>query len=150
MEEISFEKLDMAKFYGASAVGLIGTRILLYLPMSLKTRMQAEEERSVRKILKQNSLRSLYKGVGTVAFGIVPTQWIYLTVLELSKSFGKAHFKGLFDFVLHDSRVAGMVERMLTNAFAGAARFAFLGFFTTFIYFCLVLAQVLLLEFRWM
>jgi solute carrier family 25 protein 44 len=109
MDEVSFASLDMKKFYTFTAVGLVGTRILLYLPMSIKTRLQVEQEQSVRALIRRHGVRQLYKGVGTVAFGIVPTQWLYLTALEVSKE--KARFDGVLGFPV--------VERMMSNAFAG-------------------------------
>lgn len=115
MDEVSFGSLDMKKFYFFTAVGLVGTRVLLYLPMSIKTRLQVEQEQSVRALIRKHGLRQLYKGVGTVSIGIIPTQWLYLTALEVSKE------RVRFDLspVLGTGHGVSVIERMMTNAFAG-------------------------------
>ncbi len=113
--EISFAQLDLLKFYSFSAVGLMGTRLLLYAPMTLKTRLQTQERGTgVIGTLRRLGLRGLYRGALTVSLGIVPTQSLYLTVLETSKSKVSEVLGGIF---------AGrwqLAERMAVNASAGA------------------------------
>jgi solute carrier family 25 protein 44 len=111
--EVSFDNLDLLRFYGLSAVGLVSTRLLLYAPMTLKTRMQTEARSSAWSTVQRLGVRGLYRGAMTVSLGIVPTQWLYLTALEMSKSRVSDRVAPVF---------AGryqVVERMLVNGVAG-------------------------------
>lgn len=41
---------------------------------------------TARKVLVKEGIRGLYRGAGAVSLGSVPTQWIYVTVLETARS----------------------------------------------------------------
>lgn len=72
--EVSFDDLDLPRFYALSAVGLVSTRLLVYAPMTLKTRMQTEERTPAWRTVQRLGIRGLYRGALTVSLGIVPTQ----------------------------------------------------------------------------
>ena len=114
MGDVSFDDLDLPRFFALSAVGLVSTRLLLYAPMTLKTRLQCEERgTSAMETVKRLGLRGLYKGALTLSLGVVPTQWLYLTALEFSKARVGERVAPVF---------AGrwqVFERMLVNGVSG-------------------------------
>ena len=86
--------IDKSRFYAYSTVGLVGSRLALYPPMLLKTRMQTQTSHegmaaTARSLLAKEGLRGLYRGALAVSIGVVPTQSVYVTALEVSKSFVK-------------------------------------------------------------
>lgn len=73
-----------------------GLTTALYPLSVIKTRMMALEGAppglkgaiyTAREVLSHDGIKGLYKGFGTVVFGIIPARMIYLSTLESSKSF---------------------------------------------------------------
>ncbi|KAM7279752.1 hypothetical protein ACFE04_006886 [Oxalis oulophora] len=91
--EINWDKLDKTKFYVVGAGLFTGLTVALYPVSLVKTRLQVASrdtlERSaasvVKDILKNNGVRGLYSGFGTVITGAIPARIIFLTALETTK-----------------------------------------------------------------
>lgn len=123
MHDIQWSELDLAKFYGYSAVGLVSSRLLLYPPMLLKTRMQTQRAsegmmQTARKVLLQEGVRGLYRGAIPMALGVMPTQAVYLTALETVR----VHTRTALHQVLGDHE---QVERMVAASVAGGVASCF-------------------------
>lgn len=92
--EINWDRLDKTKFYvvGAGLFSAIST--FLYPISVVKTRMQvaAKEQLNlsgpavVKNILRQDGIRGLYRGFGTVIVGAIPSRIVFLTSLEITKA----------------------------------------------------------------
>ena len=88
----------------------------VYPPMLLKTRMQTQEAQATmvataRQVLAKEGLRGLYRGALAVSIGVIPTQSIYVTALELSRTRVRRALDGLTGFP--------QIERMMATAVAG-------------------------------
>jgi hypothetical protein len=122
MNDISWDELDLRKFYSYSSLSLVISRLLVYPPILLKTRMQTQAVRlgmldTAKNVVKEEGIVGLFKGAAAVSFGTLPTQAIYLTVLESSR-FHVAHYlKGMTGI--------DAVERMAASAVSGGVASCF-------------------------
>eukprot|EP01102_Stenamoeba_stenopodia_P010098 TRINITY_DN3003_c0_g1_i1.p1 TRINITY_DN3003_c0_g1~~TRINITY_DN3003_c0_g1_i1.p1 ORF type:complete len:321 (+),score=52.53 TRINITY_DN3003_c0_g1_i1:30-992(+) len=88
-EEIYWAQLDLQRMLFYSSGFLLGVRALVFPPMLIKTRLQAQEDHkykgtlhAFKLILREEGIRGLYKGFMTMAIGILPVQMIYVTTYE--------------------------------------------------------------------
>jgi len=96
--EINWQDLDKTKFFISSTTFFFGTRFIVYPSILVKTRLQIQEDAAYkntrdafRKIWAKDGIRGFYKGFATFSFGILPSQFMYLTTLEKSKSVVKQY-----------------------------------------------------------
>jgi solute carrier family 25 protein 44 len=92
-KDIDWKDLDATKLYLNSCLFFLGLRTVLY-PLSLiKTRLQAQKYLAYsgtidcfKKVLANEGVRGLYKGFITTSFGILPSQLLYITTLEIVRA----------------------------------------------------------------
>ncbi|ELR21605.1 Mitochondrial carrier protein [Acanthamoeba castellanii str. Neff] len=99
-DDIDWQSLDKSKFYVWSFAFFMGVRTLVYPPILIKTRLQVQQGRSqyrgtfdaFRKIFKLEGFRGFYKGFLTTSVGIIPGQFMYITVYEFVRHRIKSFF----------------------------------------------------------
>lgn len=88
-------RLDKKKFFITGAGIFSGLTTALFPLTVIKTRMMALQGShrglsgalyTARDVLAHDGIRGLYRGFGTVVFGIIPARIVYLGTLESSKS----------------------------------------------------------------
>jgi len=92
--DIKWENLDKTKYYGFSGGLLMITRSIVYPFMLIKTRLQVQKGFSqysgtldaFLKISRTEGIRGFFKGLVTTAVGIVPGQFLYITIYEVVRS----------------------------------------------------------------
>jgi len=99
MDRISWDKIDKFRFYGYGTVLFCGLTASLYPLFVVKTQMQVQASQimqsssgsrrsilsTVRSIVLSKGVGGLWRGQGTVLVGEIPTQTIYVTVLEVAR-----------------------------------------------------------------
>ncbi|KAH7433634.1 hypothetical protein KP509_07G078500 [Ceratopteris richardii] len=91
--EIGWDKLDKTKFFVVGGGLFSGVSTLLYPISVVKTRMQVATKGQmnisglavVKGILRQDGIRGLYRGFGTMIVGTIPSRMVFLTSLETTK-----------------------------------------------------------------
>ncbi|KAI3436196.1 hypothetical protein D9Q98_002251 [Chlorella vulgaris] len=92
---IDWNSLDKRRFFVVGTGLFTGLTTCLYPLSVVKTRQMALEGSqsglkgaylTARTVVAHDGLRGLYKGFGTVVFGMFPARMIYLSSLEISKS----------------------------------------------------------------
>lgn len=90
--DVGWHSLDKRKFYAYSTVGLLASRAVVYPLMLLKTRAQTAELAGqspwgvARAIVRAEGLRGLFRGLAPMTLGVVPTQGVYMTVMEVTRA----------------------------------------------------------------
>ncbi|SCV05971.1 LANO_0H19218g1_1 [Lachancea nothofagi CBS 11611] len=122
----NFEDTEITALSGAMAGFLAGVTVC---PLDVaKTRLQAQGLRSgssnyyngivgtLSTIVRDESVRGLYKGLVPIIMGYFPTWMIYFTVYERSKKLYPKIFPS-FDFISHSmsALTAGSISTILTN-----------------------------------
>lgn len=94
--EISWNELDKSKFFFFSTTTFFATRFVFYPSILVKTRLQIQEgteykntRDAFRKIWQREGIRGFYKGFLPFSCGIVPSQFVYISTFEWTKSFAK-------------------------------------------------------------
>lgn len=91
--EIGWDRLNKTKFYVVGAGLFSGVSTFLYPISVVKTRMQVATRGQTnvsgpavfKGILRQDGIRGLYRGFGTVIVGTIPSRMVLLTSLETTK-----------------------------------------------------------------
>lgn len=95
-QEISWHDLDKRKFFLSSTGVFFATRLLVYPSILVKTRLQIQEDNAYRntrdafrKIWAKDGIRGFYRGFVSFSLGVIPSQFVYITMLEKTKSIVK-------------------------------------------------------------
>merc|ERR1712137_295643 len=91
-KDIKWQHLDKRRFYAFCVLGFVSLRTLTFPAGLIKTRLQNQRAHTgtqyrggfdaFLQIVRRERLRGLYKGYLPLTLGMVPTQMIYLSVLE--------------------------------------------------------------------
>lgn len=104
-KDINWHSLDKPKFYFYNVSFFLATRVILFPPLLIKTRLQVQEKQTIDaitgnkippkyngmtdaavKIFRNEGIRGLYKGFGISVLGGLPTQFFYISTLEYIRS----------------------------------------------------------------
>jgi len=99
-KDIEWQHLDKQRFYAFCVLGFVSIRTLTFPAGLIKTRLQNQRAHTgtqyrggfdaFLQIIRRERLRGLYKGYLPLTLGMVPTQMIYLSVLEAVRSHSQA------------------------------------------------------------
>eukprot|EP00736_Rhodelphis_marinus_P005223 Rmarinus@m.4653 len=88
-KEPAWEDLDKSKFYGLSAAFYIGVRLVTHPMIVVKTQRQvfASSKATVLNTVRAEGVKGVYRGFMVQTAGAMPSQVIYISVLEYLRGF---------------------------------------------------------------
>ena len=100
--EVDWKDIDPFKFIFYSFTFFTGVRGLVYPSTLVKTRIQTQPAgtyrstfHAFRTIAAHEGIRGFYKGFPTMALGVLPSQTLYITTLEMVRTYIPVDSKGM-------------------------------------------------------